>query len=121
MLKRLLRLLGGLGRECGLTIEHHYSRITWCIQGHGIVAVNIGNLEHTRAVYDDGFATLVYRAFKFTAAHPDNRCGRIELGMGLGGGTGQLADFAALVVKTANPNGGFKSSDIGCFIKLVLI
>ena len=72
-------------------------------------------------MYDDRFATLVYRAFKFTAAHPDNRCGRVELGMGLGGGAGQLTNFAALVVKPANPNGGLKSSDIGCFIKLVLI
>ena len=55
------------------------------------------------------------------AAHPDNRCRRVELGVGLGGGTGQLTDFAAFVIEPANPNGGFKSSDIGRFIKLVLI
>ena len=120
-MKRLLRRWRGLGCKRWLAIKHDNGGVTWRIQGHGIVAVNIGNLEHTRAVYDDGFATLVYRAFKFTAAHPDNRCGRVELGMGLGGGTGQLTDFAAFVVEPANPNGGFKSSDIGCFIKLVLI
>ena len=72
-------------------------------------------------MYHNRFATGVYRAFKLATAHADNGCGRIELGMRLRGGTGQLANLATLIIKTTHPNSGFKPANIGRFIKLVFV